>query len=92
MRTRGLNFGLTLAAAFSFSVLPSSGNAYTPEHQQLCSNDAMRLCSSDIPDIDRITACMIRQRELLSPGCKAFFPADEAAAASKKGKKPRGAI
>jgi hypothetical protein len=92
MGTRGLNYGLKLAAAFSFSVLSSSGKAYTPEQQQLCSGDAMRLCSSEIPDVDRITACMTRQRELLSPGCKAFFPADEAAAASKKNKKPHGAI
>jgi hypothetical protein len=84
---RGLKFSLKLAAALSLSMVSSAGNAYTPEQQQLCSNDAIRLCSSDIPDVDRITACMARQRNLLSPACKAFFPADEA----KKTKKPAGA-
>jgi hypothetical protein len=84
---RGLKFSLKLAAALSFSIISSAGNAYTPEQQQLCSNDAMRLCSSDIPDVDRITACMTRQRNLLSPACKAFFPVDEV----KKTKKPAGA-
>jgi len=84
---RGLKFGLKLAAALSLSMISSAGNAYTPEQQQLCSNDAIRLCSADIPDVDRITACMARQRNLLSPACKAFFPADEA----KKTKKPAGA-
>jgi hypothetical protein len=88
MTARGMNVSLKLAAALSFSVLSSSGNAYTPEQQQLCSNDAIRLCSSDIPDVDRITVCMARQRDLLSPGCKAFFPADEA----KKNRKPHGPV
>jgi hypothetical protein len=88
MTVRGMNFSLKLAAALSFSILSSSGKAYTPEQQQLCSSDALRLCSSDIPDVDRITVCMARQRDQLSPGCKAFFPADDA----KKNKKSRGPI
>jgi hypothetical protein len=87
MAACGLKFGLKLVAALSFSIISSAGNAYTPEQQHLCSNDAIRLCSSDIPDVDRITACMTRQRNLLSPACKAFFPTDEA----KKTKKPAGA-
>jgi hypothetical protein len=33
----------------------------------------MRLCSSEIPDVDRITACMIRLRDQLSPQCRVFF-------------------
>jgi hypothetical protein len=78
---------LKLAAALPLSIISSAGNAYTPEQKQLCSNDAIRLCSPDIPDVDRITACMTRQRNLLSPACKAFFPAADA----KRTKKPAGA-
>jgi hypothetical protein len=84
---RGLKVSSKLAAALSFSIISSASDAYTPEQQQLCSNDAIRLCSADIPDVDRITACMTRQRNLLSPACKAFFPVNEA----KKAKKPVGA-
>jgi hypothetical protein len=51
------------------------------EQQETCSGDAMRLCSSEIPNVDRITACMERQRDSLSDGCKAVFEADAPAAA-----------
>jgi hypothetical protein len=54
-------------------MLPTLAGAYTPEQEQMCSGDAFRLCSSDIPDVDRVTACMVRQRNQLSPGCRAFF-------------------
>ncbi|QUS42556.1 hypothetical protein RPMA_23980 [Tardiphaga alba] len=47
--------------------------SYTAEQQSLCTGDAFRLCSSDIPDVDRVTACMVQKRALLSPGCAQFF-------------------
>jgi hypothetical protein len=54
--------------------------AYTPEQQQACSGDAFRLCSAAIPDVDRVTVCMIQNQTQLSPGCRAFFgPAETAA-------------
>ena len=54
-------------------MLCHAARAYTPEEEQMCSGDAFRLCSSEIPDVDRVTACMIRQRSQLSPGCRALF-------------------
>jgi len=33
----------------------------------------MRRCSSEIPDVDRVTACMVQKRAQLSDGCKAVF-------------------
>jgi hypothetical protein len=73
MSVRFRNFGLVLATALSFWMLPTASQAYTPEQQQACSGDAFRLCSADIPDVDRITVCMIRNKSQLSPGCRAFF-------------------
>ena len=35
--------------------------------------DAMRLCASEIPDVERVTACMVQKRAQLSDGCKAVF-------------------
>jgi hypothetical protein len=65
---------LALAAlAFALAMLPRAGFAYTPEEQQACQPDAFRLCSSEIPDVDRITACMIAKRSQLSPDCRRFF-------------------
>ncbi len=56
-------------------MLPGRGEAYTPDQQQACTPDAFRLCGADIPDVDRITACMIRNRAQLSPACRVFFRA-----------------
>ena len=51
----------------------SAANAYTAEEQQACTNDAFRLCSSAIPDVDRVTACMVQHKAELSPGCRTQF-------------------
>jgi hypothetical protein len=56
-------------------LLPDRGEAYTPDQQQACTPDAFRLCGPEIPDVDRITACMIRNKAQLSPACRAFFRA-----------------
>jgi hypothetical protein len=66
--------GLALAFVISVSAFaPSAGFAFTVEAQQMCSGDAFRLCSSEIPNIPRITACMVRHRSDLSPGCRAVM-------------------
>jgi hypothetical protein len=68
-----VRLGLMLATALSFAMLPTAGHAYTPEEQQACTDDAFRVCGTEIPDVDRVTACMVRNRSLLSPGCKIYF-------------------
>src|SRR5262245_11240039 len=65
--------GAVLAASFALALLPGAADAYTFEQQQACSGDAFRLCSSEIPDIGRITACMVRNRSQLSPECRVYF-------------------
>ncbi|WP_051334772.1 hypothetical protein [Bradyrhizobium sp. Ai1a-2] len=69
-------FGLLLAATVFVAMWPRPGAAYTPEQQQACSPDAMRLCGAFIPDVDMITACMVRNKAQLSPPCRVFFGAD----------------
>ena len=59
--------------ALAFVMLTSVGYAHSPEEEQACTPDAFRLCSSEIPDEVRITACMERQKASLSPACKVFF-------------------
>jgi len=71
---------LMVATAFTLGMLTTTSQAYTAEQQQMCSGDAMRLCSSEVPDVDRVTACMMRQRASLSEGCKAVFRAEPAGA------------
>jgi hypothetical protein len=69
-------FGWLLAVALSVSISPAAGQTYTPEQEQACTGDAFRLCSSEIPDISRVTACMVAKKSQLSPSCRAQFRPD----------------
>ena len=72
--------GLVAAFAVSFSALSSSASfAFSAEAQQMCTSDAFRLCSSDIPNIPAITACMHKHRADLSSGCRTVMDRDLAA-------------
>jgi hypothetical protein len=71
-----------LATALSVSIWPAAGQGYSPEQEQACTPDAMRLCSAYIPDVDRITVCMIQNRSQLSPECRAHFRPEPAATVS----------
>jgi hypothetical protein len=68
---------LMLAMALSASLLSGTAQAYTPEQQQACTGDAMQLCGEFVPDVGRVTACMIRKRSELSPGCRVYFRSPE---------------
>ena len=84
------NFGITriatlAALAISASALATSPSlAFTQEAQQMCSGDAMRLCSAEVPDIPRITACMVRNKSQVSPGCRAVMDKEAAAASASR--------
>jgi hypothetical protein len=75
---------LVLAVAASVSAISSSSSfAFSAEAQSMCSGDAFRLCSSEIPNIPKITACMIKQRANLSSGCRTVMDRDLAAQGRK---------
>lgn len=85
-RSWDFHFVVLLAAALSFSMWPAESRAYTAEEEQACSSDAFALCSAEIPDVDRVTACMVRKQSQLSPGCRVYFrpdPPDPPAAEGK---------
>jgi hypothetical protein len=64
---------LLLATGLGAALASGESHAYTMEQQQACTPDAFRLCSSEIPDIERVKACMVRNKALLSSECRAFF-------------------
>ena len=68
---------LFAVAAIAFST--GTGPAFASDAQQMCSGDAMRLCGHEIPNIQRITACMHKQRANVSPGCRAVMDRDNTA-------------
>lgn len=76
---------LTLALAVAIvAFAPSSGLAFSSEAREMCTGDAMRLCSDEIPNISKITACMHRKRAQVSAGCRAIMDRDVAAARKSK--------
>ena len=74
---------LTLTFAASLCAISSASHAFSSEAREMCTGDAFRLCSSEIPNIPKITACMIKRRADLSQGCRAVMDRD---LASQKGK------
>lgn len=62
--------------ALVVSAGPAAGKGDTPGQEQACTGDAFRLCRSEIPDIDRVTACMVARKSQLSPPCRAQFGPD----------------
>lgn len=75
--------GLVLAFAVSFSALSTQSFAFSTEAQSMCTGDAFRLCSSDIPNVSAVTACMMKKRSSLSSGCRSVMDRDLAAQAGK---------
>ena len=77
--------GLALALTASFAAASSTASfAFSSEAQQQCTGDAFRLCSSEIPNIPKITSCMIKHRADLSTGCRTILDRDLAAQRSGK--------
>jgi hypothetical protein len=77
--------GFVLGFALSLSALTSTQSfAFSEEARQQCTGDAFKLCSSDIPNVPAITACMMKHRAQLSPGCRTVMDRDLAAQRGKK--------
>ena len=71
------NASIALALVTSISGLSSTASfAYSAEAQAQCTGDAFRLCSSEIPNVPKITACMFKHRSILSTGCRALMDRD----------------
>jgi hypothetical protein len=47
----------------------------TAEERAACTPDVFRLCSSALPSVKGVIACMKRERPKLSPACAAAFDA-----------------
>jgi hypothetical protein len=69
---------LSLAIAVGCSITLQS-NAFSQEYrgtweqQKACTPDVWRLCGAQIPDADRIVACLRRNTPQLSDPCRAVF-------------------
>jgi hypothetical protein len=65
---------LALAVGAFFYDVGAAG-AQEVDARQACTPDAMRLCSDVIPDVAKVTACMMAKRRLLSVECRTAMAA-----------------
>lgn len=60
----------TVALAFTLTIVAiGASSAQTPAPRNACSDDQAKLCVGVKPGEGRMIACMVPQREKLSPGC-----------------------
>ena len=85
---------LTMAALLlAGSSTPAQEYRGTEQQRAACTPDVFRLCSWEIPNVDRIVACLRRERSQLSAGCRQVLKIEAAAsrAALNNGAEPRHA-
>jgi len=61
--------GLALAPSANASFTVTTGRRIA------CTPDVLRLCSSEIPNVSHIIACMLAKKASLSPACRTVFDA-----------------
>ena len=97
MRTRRIFLGLALSIGSSIAVLnPAFSQQQYPgtmEQQLACTPDVFRLCGEQIPDVNRIVACLRQNTPQLSGRCRAVFDSNantpDAAAPGRRDNAPR---
>ncbi|WP_024337492.1 hypothetical protein [Bradyrhizobium japonicum] len=75
MRTELALLGVALAIGGIGAQSAASAQEYrgTMEQQMACTPDVWRLCSDQIPDVNRIVACLQQNTPQLSSGCRGVF-------------------
>jgi len=81
MRTERIALGVALAIGGIVVQGAASAEEYrgTMEQQMACTPDVWRLCSDQIPDVNRIVACLQQNTPQLSSGCRAVFQSNNQA-------------
>jgi hypothetical protein len=74
-----LGAALALGGLVAQDVAFAQENRGTMEQQMACTPDVWRLCSDQVPDVGRITACLQQNTPQLSPACRAVFRSSDQA-------------
>src|SRR5206468_1214142 len=66
----------------ALTALSTAAHAYqvTAAQRKACTPDAYRLCSSEVPNIEKVIVCLNQNRAKLSSACEAVFAAAQVAA------------
>jgi hypothetical protein len=82
MRAHRIFLSLAITAASGIAIqAPASAQEYrgTFEQQLACTPDVWRLCGAQIPDVNRIVACLRQNTPQLSGSCRAVFESNDSA-------------
>jgi hypothetical protein len=92
MRTERIALGVALAIGGIVAQSAAFAEEYrgTMEQQMACTPDVWRLCSDQIPDVNRITACLQQNTPQLSSGCRAVFQSNNQMQPQPQQQVPRG--
>jgi hypothetical protein len=80
-----LPLGLLLIAIAAMGAGGAAAQQGTPEAREACTPDAMRLCSDFIPDVAKVTRCMMAKRGQLSAACRMAMAGGHRAGAYRAG-------
>ena len=91
MQTQRIVLSLAIAIGGAGVMAPALSQEYrgTWEQQMACTPDVMRLCSDQIPDTNRIVACLRQNTALLGSSCRAVFESNAQQQAQTQGRAPQ---
>jgi hypothetical protein len=74
MKQVTLSLALSIGSAVAFQA-PACSEEYrgTIAQQLACTPDVLRFCGEQMPDVNRIVACLRQNTPLLSGSCRAVF-------------------
>ncbi|MFM0504175.1 hypothetical protein [Paraburkholderia caffeinilytica] len=79
-------YAVLAASLVALGAVTAAHAATEDDQAKACRGDAMHFCATDIPNKEKITACMKQHLDELSPACRAMFKGgkkDDAKAASQ---------
>jgi hypothetical protein len=91
MQTQRIVLSLAMAIGgglFAAAPALSQEERGTWEQQMACTPDVMRLCSDQIPDVNRIVACLRQNTALLGHSCRAVFESNASAQQQSRPQQP----
>jgi len=66
-----MKIGTTLSLAmFCLALAPAAVRADAQQDQAACMSDAVTVCGQFIPDRERVGACLVANRNRISPACR----------------------
>lgn len=66
-------YAVLAASLVALGAVTAVHAASQDDQSKACRGDAMHFCAADIPNREKITACMKQHLDELSPPCRAMF-------------------